>query len=212
MSERKGNAGTIMVIMILGFLMTITTAYMKMVQTESEIQTMIDNSDRALDAAFSGVQYAMSVAQTRKEMFINDVTLVKDRIYFIDSAQTPDWDPTADDPNTTYTATFTTDWFFFDGDMNFMEIDDNLNKPYVFRVTTYASHTASVLITDEYIIKSQGKYIEYSDDNVNIINEYKAQVIAVVGIDFTRKTLRLKAWRQMPFQTSDSDFFAVTEF
>ncbi|MEW6708583.1 MAG: hypothetical protein AB1403_02080 [Candidatus Riflebacteria bacterium] len=210
MKERKGNAGTIMVVMIMGFLMTVTTAYMKMVQTENLVRGMIDHSDRALDAAFSGVQYAMSVAQAKQDMFINSTNAIKQRFYFISSTHTTDWDYTASSP-LSYPYKLESDWFFNDGAFNLMEIHNDINKPYVFRVTSYASHTASLLIPSEYIIKSQGKFIEYSDDNSTVINEYKAQVIALVQINFTRKVLKLKAWRQMQFQ-DDANFFGIDHF
>ncbi len=210
MKARKGNAGTIMIVMIMGFLMTVTTAYMKMVQTENLVRGMIDHSDRALDAAFSGVQYAMSVAQTKSDMFINDTNAIKQRIYFIDSLLTPDWDCTASSP-LSYPNKLQSDWFFYDGNFELMKIHNDINKPYVFRVTSYASHTASLLVPSEYIIKSQGRFIEYSDDNSSVINEYKAQVIALVQIDFTRKVLKLKAWRQMQFQ-DDANFFNIDHF
>jgi hypothetical protein len=211
MSDRKGNAGTIMVVMIMGFLLTISTAYMKMIQTEIEIHGMIDHSDRALDAAFSGVQYVMGVAQSKKEMFLDSVADIQERIYFIDSG-TPaylshvGWGVDAANIRPS-------DWFFYDNqsDLSLMEDYNVVNKPYMFRVCSIASYSGA-LVSDEYMIKSQGVYIEYDSSNTNEINRFKKQIIAVVKIATSSKILKLKKWRQMEFETVDADFFSLTDY
>jgi hypothetical protein len=206
MNTRKGNAGTIMIIMIFGFLVTVSTAYMELVQSETKVQSMMNHSDKALDAAFSGVQYAMAVAQSEPSMFINDVNEIPNRIYFASSTPATAWNPNS----ATNTTTFEPDWFYYVGSftqLTSMELYNKTSKPYMFRVISYASHTASMLNPEEYIIKSQGKYIDYADDNNTLVrNEYKAQIIALVKIDFDRKILKLTGWRQMKYQ-SDADFY-----
>jgi hypothetical protein len=211
MNNKKGNAGTIMIIMIFGFLVTVSTAYMELVQSETKVQSMMNHSDRALDSAFSGVQYAMAVAQSEQAMFKNNVSEVPNRIYFASSTHATDWDPGADNSTNPvdYPNVWDSDWFYYVGSFTYlsnMEIYNQTKKPYMFRVNTYASHSAA-LYPGEYIIKSQGKYIDYADANNTIVrNEYKAQIIAKVKIDFTRKILKLAGWRQMKYQ-SDAEFY-----
>ena len=49
--------------------MTVSVSYLKVMDVEGLVQEMSDYSDRAEDAAFSGVSYAMAVAQSSREVF-----------------------------------------------------------------------------------------------------------------------------------------------
>ena len=68
--------------------MSVSMSYHKTIQTESMIQNNINYSDRAVDAAFSGVNYAMAVIQSNKKVFSQNKNYVV--------AFTPDPDSSSD--------------------------------------------------------------------------------------------------------------------
>lgn len=206
---KRGNVGTLMTVMILGLLMTISAAYFKMINMESEIQSLHNSSDKAFDAAFSGVQYALAVAQSHEEMYLDDVGQVRNRPYFYSPTDSPDWDPTALAFPADFNASklYQSDWFYYNGDFACMKNYAGTPRPYLFRICTFASSTAADLTTSEYIIKSQGRFLNLADDYETILDESHAQIRAVIQIDFMKKRLLLKSWKIIPYQGDDTDFF-----
>jgi len=210
-------AGTIMVIMVFGLLVSISTAYIKMVQTETQVQGMIDNSDRALDAAFSGVNMVMAITQSQKLMFTDDSTIAKERRYFIAPAPlTTDWTTGLNTPFSAavYPNATNTDWFYLDESLATFDYGEtgSSTKPYHFRVTSYPGTTAAgVIIPASYTIKAQGRFLVYSGDSTSVLATYTSQIIADCEINFPRKVVQLKRWRYMPFQ-SDLDFFKAVRY
>lgn len=209
-NKQNGMAGTIMVIMVFGLLVTISTAYMKMVQTETQVQGMIDNSDRALDAAFSGVNMVMAITQGQKEMF--DPAMANKRRYFTrPTPLTSDWTAigTASFVLGNYPNVIRTDWFYLDENLemfNYGETGSN-TKPYHFRVISYPGITgAGAIIPASYTIKAQGRFQVYSSNLIIVVATYTSQIIAECEINFPRKVVQLKRWRYMPFE-SDTNFF-----
>ena len=213
----RGMAGTILVILIFGLLVSISTAYIKMVQTETQVQGMIDNSDRALDAAFSGVNMVIAILQSQEDKipFINDTTTVKSRIYFIRPGYlSTDWlginiNPltSASFPNAT-----SSDWFYLNESLDLFDYGDtgSSTKPYQFRTHSYPGTTgAGVIIPASYTIKSQGRFLVYGPDQTTVLATYTSQIIADCSIDFTRKVIQLKRWRYMPYEDNASFAKAV---
>jgi len=215
-TQKHGQAGIIMIMLIFGLLMTVSTAYMKMVQTETEVQGMVDHSDRAMDAAFSGINYAIAIAQSNKSMFTNSVDAVASRTY-ITSFANSNWSPVQIPSGVTWNnakvrtlvASVPSDWIFLNETLeNYLIDSQTASPPYFFRVTSYpATSTTSVATTAVMLIKSQGRYYQYSDANkTSIISTFSAQLIAECKVIFTRKILQLSRYRYMPFQ-NDTDFF-----
>lgn len=209
--EPRGMAGTIMVILVFGLLISISTAYIKMVQTETQVQGMIDNSDRALDAAFSGVNFVITVAQSQKQMF--DQSLVAQRRYFTRTSPVgSDWAGIGlTFSAVTYTNATSSDWFFLNESLSLFDYGDtgNSTKPYHFRAISYPHTIGSVIQSDSYIIKSQGRFLIYNGTTVTAT--YTSQIVAECAIKFNRKVIQLKRWRYMPLQT-DTDFFKADRY
>lgn len=67
--HKKGSLGITVVMLVFCLMMSFAVSYHKMIQTEALIHTKSSNSDRALDAAFSGISYAIAVIQTDKGTF-----------------------------------------------------------------------------------------------------------------------------------------------
>lgn len=219
--QKTGQAGIIMIMLIFGLLMTVSTAYMKMVQTEVEVQSMVDNSDRAMDAAFSGINYAIALAQKNRSMFDNSIPAVASRTYVTSFANST-WSPIEIPSGTiwnnarvkTLVASVPSDWIFLNQTLDNYFIDSQTaSPPYFFRVTSYpATSTTNVATTAILLIKSQGRYYNYSDSNkTTIIGTYSAQLIAECKVIFNRKILQLNRYRYMPFQ-KDADFFKYSPY
>ena len=82
---RSGSAALILTIIVLGFMMAVSTSYVTMVQTETRVQTSVDKIARAKDAAFSGVSYVIARLMATSSTFLVDNTpasLKGDRLYF----------------------------------------------------------------------------------------------------------------------------------
>jgi len=219
--QKHGQAGIIMVMLIFGLLMTVSTAYMKMVQTETEVQGMVDHSDRAMDAAFSGINYAIAIAQSNKSMFTNSVDAVASRTY-ITSFASSTWSPVQIPSGVTWNnakvrtlvASVPSDWIFLNETLeNYLIDSQTASPPYFFRVTSYpATSTTNVATTALLLIKSQGRYYQYSDANkTSIIGTFSAQLIAECKVIFNRKILQLNRYRYMPFQ-DDTKFFEYSPY
>ncbi|NCB39050.1 MAG: hypothetical protein EOM80_09790 [Erysipelotrichia bacterium] len=211
-ANKTGMAGTVMILLIFGLLMSISTAYIKMVQTETEMQGMLDHSDRALDAAFSGLSYAMAVAQTKKEMFDDTTSAISQRYYFVSSYSK--WSTI----HTSYSDTYITnliakipsDWLFLDEELALYSTANN--PPYQFRVTSYPGVTGATPDPSIYLIKAQGKYIVYADDQITVDKSFTAQVIGECSIDFKRQIVRLKRYRYMRYESDDAEFFKARAY
>ncbi|HNX77074.1 MAG TPA: hypothetical protein PLM07_19240 [Candidatus Rifleibacterium sp.] len=219
--QKTGQAGIIMIMLIFGLLMTVSTAYMKMVQTEVEVQGMVDNSDRAMDAAFSGISYAIAIAQSNNSMFINNVDAVASRTY-ITSFASSTWGPVQIPSGITWNnakvrtlvASVPSDWMFLNETLNNYTMDSqSASPPYFFRVNSYpATGTTAVATTAILLIKSQGRYYNYSDNSkTTIIATYSAQLIAECKVIFERKILQLSRYRFMPFQ-NNTEFFKYSPY
>jgi len=216
-NKKRGQAGIIMIMLIFGLLMTVSTAYMKMVQTEVEVQGMVDNSDRAMDAAFSGISYAIAIAQSNKSMFINDVNAVASRTYIIASTTSlSDWTSLNAAWTTTKVnkvASVPADWLFLNETLDLYKINEQAaSPPYFFRVTSYPAPSSSEIASPPvYLIKSQGRFLHYSDDKATVLATFSAQLIAECKIMFNRKIVQLYRYRYMPFQ-KDDDFFKYSPY
>lgn len=208
-------AGTIFVLLIFGLLMSVSTAYIKMVQTETEVQTMVDYSDRAFDAAFSGVNYAIALAQANRDMFDNTPEATASRTYVISAASNwtsvnAAWTSTKIDA----VASVPSDWLFLNDKLSLYYINESsASPPYHFRVTSFpvASSTA-IADPEKYLIKCQGRYLTYSDDNTTVLATFSAQIIAECKVNFNRKVIQLQRFRYMTYSTTNSDFFKAIPY
>ncbi len=217
----RGMAGTIMVLLIFGLLMSVSTAYMKMVQTEIEVQTMVDHTDRAVDAAFSGINYAIAVAQTNKSMFENSVAACASRTY-ITSFSNSNWSeiqmPSGTSWNNTKVKTLVasvpSDWLFLNKQLtNYLVDDQSASPPYHFRVTSYpATSATAVADPSKFIIKSQGRFLTYDSTKTYVLATFTAQIIAECKINFARKVVQLSRYRLTGYDATDTKFYKSTAY
>jgi hypothetical protein len=213
---KKGMAAMIVTIAILGLLMATSTAFVKIIQTELQVANSLDRTDRAMDAAFSGIQYGMGIVQVQDELFIDDAIEARKRIYMAEAVSDPAvtslWGAISPTTAVSYPNLVQSDWVYLNEDLTFMDDDDAAYKPYLYRIAIYPKNDGSNSIqTDGYYIKSQGKYLMY-DDVGTVLMEYKFQMIAEIQINFLRKKQRLIRWKRQDWPSSDADFFTYEEF
>ena len=67
--NKRGSIGITIVMLVFCLLMSVSMSYQKTIQSETLVQNNVNYSDRAVDAAFSGVNYAMAVIQSNKKVF-----------------------------------------------------------------------------------------------------------------------------------------------
>ena len=204
--NKRGSIGITIVMLVFCLLMSVSMSYHKTIQTESLIQNNINYSDRAVDAAFSGVNYAMAVIQSDKNVFSNELVVFineNDSNSVSVSNGMTHKDYISKWINLASTATFTS---YLDDDRK--EDQQKQHPPYRFRISCYPYSYISKPDGKKYVlIKSYGEYIKY-DENDNIVASYSAQLMAECLIATPTKTIRLNRYRRMhPQDTEDSNTF-----
>ena len=202
--EKKGTIGITMVMMVFCLLMAVSTAYHKTIQTETIIKNNTDYSDRALDAAFSGVNYAMAQIQSYKKTFS---TTSPGHVYFATSSV----GNTAIDLNCnsswiSLSTSATFDYYYDEDRKNEENPDDSKEKlpPYRFKVACMPeSYFDGADGKKHILIKSYGDYFKYEVDT--IIGTYSAQIMAECIVESNTRTIRLKRYRKMQPQIIFSD-------
>ena len=203
----KGSIGITVVMLVFCFMMSVTMAYHKQLQTETVIHRQIDLSDRAMDAAFSGVNYAIATIQAEKKVFNGTK-----KIFFSDSSNKSTSTSSTD-------TTIQSKWVCLDRNMQFSNYyDDKVktsssgktesdrNPPYRFKVG--CTKGFYFLATDTIYIKSIGEYIQYS--GTEKMASYTAQIIAECQLNKTAKTIRIKKYRKM--FPNESKLFTFTNY
>ena len=207
-NKKRGSIAITIVMLVFCLLMSVSMSYHKTIQTETMVQNSVNFSDRAVDAAFSGINYAMAVIQSNKKVFRTTTNPTPTKVMFVKSE-----DSTIPNSiqyisswiNLATTATFTT---YLDDDRQ----NDQLKQhpPYRFKIAcasdSYLSDHSKVYI------KSCGEYLKYDDQN-NTVSSYTAQLMAECILDSNTKTIRLNKYRKMPPQDIDNadTFFSFKE-
>ncbi len=215
-NRKKGTIGITIVMLVFGLLMAVAMSYHKTLQTETLVQNNSNYSDRAMDAAFSGVNYAMALLQSDKRVFKGD------KIYLIRS-----------DSANGASDVIKVDWIslnqefenYLDEDRkkNVSETDKNNQKipPYRFIVS------CSYNLTKNYVplngdttkiviyIKSMGEYIKYEGNDEETTEspekEFRAQILAKCVIDTSLKTIVLKSYKRVMLSNLDNNGLPAAE-
>ena len=199
---KRGAAGLIVSIIVLSYMMMISTSQFRILELENTGHMSKNLSKKAFFCAFSGVQFALE--RVRKDPTLLSWT---QRPYFTFSSAdfnarstaemsaNPAGDEYIDD-------IYTCDPAFTVSDTNVVETGAGKMQ---FRLTTYPQNTA---LKNEYWVKSQGYY----DDPLSQ-RRYSAQVIALIMLDPATNMFKLKKYQQMDIQTTvtvagtHNDFF-----
>ena len=198
-NNKKGSIGITIVMLVFCMLMAVSMSYHKTIQTENIIKNNVNYSDRAMDAAFSGVNYAMAVIQSEKAVFYQ-APQTPTKVLFVNEIKA--------EPNT---KQLESKWVSLASDLKFANFYDEDRHgeqkylpPYRFKVAC---------ITNSYkekeggertiLIKSYGEYLKYDDETV--IGTYSAQIMAECKINNVTRTISLKKYRKMQPQITYKD-------
>jgi len=203
---RRGSAALILVVIVLGFMMAISTSYVTMVQTETRAQTSLDKSARARDAAFAGVSYVIArLLATSSTMLVDSdpVTLKRDRLYFafdcsayaintrfagLDAA-----------PTTAFQNIASSQWLY-PVTTGLLESDE-VASSVAFFVTSYpATNLANIVIPEYYYVKSQGMYRDIEPDGT-VTATYTAQILARLLIATPTLQVKLERYQYTEVET-----------
>ena len=215
MQSQRGSVGLILTILVLGFMMAVSSSFVMMVNTEVRTQGTLDKNGRARDAAFAGVNYVIARLQATSSTILvsNSAADIKGkRLYF-------SYDATASSKNirfSGYGGTPATDfanvassqWLFplTDG----LLLEDEVASSVCFRVTSYpATNSLDVVTPDFYYVKSQGMFRDIESGTV--MNTFSAQLLARLQIATNTLSVRLERYQVMetePLGGATSDFFS----
>jgi len=210
---RSGSAALILTIIVLGFMMAVSTSYVTMVQTETRVQTSVDKIARAKDAAFSGVSYVIARLMATSSTFLvgnTPASLKGDRLYFAYDATPASKNirftgltPTADFKNVA-----SSQWIY--PDTTGLLMSGETASSVAFRVTSYpATYPASVTMDPwYYYVKSQGMYRDI-EDGTTVTATYSAQILARLRIATLTYEVKLERYRAMEVENdgSTAEFF-----
>lgn len=203
---KKAMAGTMTIILILGLLMTVSVSYLKVMDVEGLVQEMSDYSDRAEDAAFSGVSYAMAVAQSSREVFKGKTAnqkwpyIVNPTIFAAASGEYNGINVAS------LSNKIESQWIYLNETMKVVDDEEVTTPPYRFRVITYPYFKDGVYDESKYMVKAQGNYLVYETGTMDVVATHSAQLLAELSIDASKKQMFLKKYRRMPYQ-NDTDFY-----
>lgn len=199
--NKKGTIGITVVMLVFCLLMSVAMSYHKTIQTETLIKNQSDYSDRALDAAFSGVNYAMALLQSDKRVFSGE------KIYLI-SENSPE-----------NSETIRMDWINLSQDFDNYFDENRVNPklpPYRFIVSCPSNATLNYKVEDSktiIYIKSIGEYIRYEENEAGTgeeeIGRYRAQIIAKCLINSNTRTIILKSYKKGNLQKLDASGYPV---
>lgn len=190
--NKKGSIGITIIMLVFGLLMSVALSYQKMLQTETLIQNLNDNSDRAMDAAFSGINYAMATIQSHPEFFKKS-NGQSTKVFFTEDGSLPTL------PANETGIAYKSDWVELNNDMTIYfdenSKDGNENRPpYRFKVGCGEGNYSNIDNKTVYL-KSLGEYLKYEGDEVSASST--AQIIAECLINRDTRTIKLKRYRKM---------------
>ncbi|MBU1105100.1 MAG: hypothetical protein KKB51_00430 [Candidatus Riflebacteria bacterium] len=196
-SGKSGFVGIIVVVLVLGILMTVSTSNTLMIQTESLGEKARSNYKQANYAAIAGIHFVISRLRANADptwttasrlYFTFDANCTTAHHYKKIAGSNVDVSYSGYTPNVKGKETFASDHIFAN------TVDTNADPTNCrFTLCTYPGVTPAV----DYWVKSQGSFV----DSANV---YRSQVWALLEIDNTTKTVTLKKWGNMAVQPTGS--------
>ena len=217
--NKSGMALLILVVVSLGFMMSISTSYIIIEQTETEAISAISDKKRSFDAAFAGISLYLAHLHQKDELFDSDTAgnldknnflyFSKDGVNVITNSglSNTGLSDNADDND----VKKSNDWINYKGNMteliNDVSDTSDIGEPgetIRFKVVSYPS-CESGEINEIIYVKSKGQYTFY--DGSNLTEEvYQTQLLAKIKVDKTDKFAKLITYQEMKYE-SDSDFW-----
>ncbi|MBF0409382.1 MAG: hypothetical protein HQM10_18725 [Candidatus Riflebacteria bacterium] len=198
--RRTGATGIIMVILMLGFLMTLSISYIQMNRNENLGNTYDIYQNRAKAAAMSGINFAAATLTSRGDASADS----KSRIYFIRSDSTADRNLLINGASfsdtTLYTNIATSQWYYVSSPSGSLSTEAASGS--LFRLHSY--YDSGVNIATAYYVKSQGLFREIATASTEIVATYQSQILSRFNLD--SGIVKIDAYRQTDYE-NDKDFF-----
>ncbi|HAE38633.1 MAG TPA: hypothetical protein DCG57_08340 [Candidatus Riflebacteria bacterium] len=216
-SENSGAIGLTVVVLVLGFMMSISTTYVMMVHTEFQIGDAIDSNARAKDAALAGVHFAIARLQaTSTTYLVQDTnTSLSNRLYFARSALVTDKNLRFSGLTpSNFTNVASSQWLFPIESTTSLGTGEEPDAS-MFKVTTYpATKTASIIDHSKYYVKSQGMYRIIDPATFEVTATFSAQILARLSIATPTRSVRIDVYQFMeiePSTNSADSFFSARQ-
>lgn len=202
--KRRGMAGIITVVLIMALLMSVSISYLKMMEVEGQVQEMSDSAERAADAAFAGVSYAMAIAQGTKDTFKGAGYLDK-RPYLVEPGGNAAL--AGGLARAALALPIDSRWLYLDENMALVD-EEETRPPYRFRAMSYPClvNASTTIDSNRYMVKAQGNYMYYETGTDEVVGTFTAQIVAELFVASGSKRLYLRRYRPVPYQ-SDARFF-----
>ncbi|MFZ2958661.1 MAG: hypothetical protein WA705_17365 [Candidatus Ozemobacteraceae bacterium] len=204
---RRGTAGIIILVLVLGFMMAIATSNNLLVSTESKGASAGSSQGKSLAAAMSGVQFYLGVLNAT-DTTLNVVTDAdaKMRYHFLASSTLQSGPNqqvatrsagvvSAIGAATDYPAVSTSAWSFASAP-DIVSTDYDCPSSSIFIIKTYVDQDN---LASYVYVKSLGCYREIDDDN-SIIASYYTQLLARVLINTSTSVISLDHLMQTPVE------------
>ena len=182
MNLKKGMVGLVMVVMVIGYMMVITTSNTMLVQTETTGKISRQGYKKAYYAAVAGLGVAISKLRLDSSAYTFDI--VENRPHFVRIAPDPDnhySEASGTVDFSTHTRLFGPGWL--SNNSLFSINTDFDNNQFLFIISMYYSPDP-VTGNDTCFIKSQGKYIQNIGGN-----EFKAQIWGKVPLNIAAELI-----------------------
>lgn len=193
MRLKKGMAGLVLLVMVLGYMMSISTSITMLTQSESTGKAARKGYKNAYGAALAGI--GVVISRLRLEPTTFDVDPTK-RPYFVRIAADInnhycDW-TASQKTYTGYTRLIAPGWLTVSSTFAIntgTKVDD-----YQFQICSYPK-TDPVTLYEYYFVKSQGKFTDAESEK-----EFKAQIWARFRINASAKLIALETFGTMGVQ------------
>lgn len=202
----NGFAGFVIVIIVLGFMMAVSTGNFLLVNAERQALQAGKGPDRAVAASYSGIMYYIGILQATDTTFLPGSANNHKRIHFLCNStlnststagqQIATWSSVP--PAATYPVIATSSWLYASGTALFSSETDDLASSSAFMLKTYVDQTDSDTLASYVYVKSLGKHTEFQ--NGVELNTHYSQHIAKLEIDSVKRTIRIDKLMKMPIE------------
>ncbi|MBF0501722.1 MAG: hypothetical protein HQM09_16405 [Candidatus Riflebacteria bacterium] len=213
LASRKALAGLIIVVLVMGFMMAVSTSNILLVRTESTGVTFSQYPAKASSAAQAGINYYMGLLLADGYTFSTTSTDCRKRIHFLSentpsrsTSNTPGQQIAICHPASTtqnpYNNTIAVSAWTFASGTTLFESTPDVASSALFMIKTYADDDNGACLASFVYIKSLGVFRQI-DDGVPVASYY-AQLNARLEINPYNRTIHVDRIRQMEVQYPDS--------
>ena len=204
----RAMAGLVIMILVMGFMMAISSGNVIIVQNEIQITSANTNPDRAQAAAWSGLMFYMGVLYATETTFlsgpVNRVHFLSETINGRNATASAGQQIATFSPGLaiTFPVIATSVWIYASSTA-ILDTDtypEVLASSSLFMIKSYVDHRSVASFSRYLYVKSLGAYREFGSDPTVPVASYYSQLIARIEVDTTRSMLTLERVMPMPVE------------